>query len=305
MAAAARADTAPAAPGLMASPSPEPADRSAPQEPPPLLRLKPGTDGATPSPNGVAAQNLLRLAGLLGYAADDNAAPGSTARGSVADKPARYARLARATCAAFAAEMLEHPFLFVGLLDAVVALELGVRVAVAVGPASSRAALIRRARQAAGPAAPATAAAVVAVVGDDDDDGGDGSAGGVRGRRTAATADERGRGRWLLQHNARLQQWLQARQSGNRQPERATGRAAGDLNLTGPATGARSRAAPGGVAAQADGDGHASAAGTLGTDLGGGPGPTRSGQGGPRSRLHARGLVLLWADGAGEPEVVG
>ncbi|KMU86216.1 DUF255 domain-containing protein [Coccidioides immitis H538.4] len=78
----------------------------------PLFRLKTGTDAATPSTNGVIAQNLLRLASLL---EDDS-----------------YKALARHTCSAFAAEMLQHPFLFVGLLDVVVGLEVGVKSVIGV-----------------------------------------------------------------------------------------------------------------------------------------------------------------------------
>ncbi|TPX24213.1 hypothetical protein DIZ76_013556 [Coccidioides immitis] len=80
--------------------------------PGPLFRLKTGTDAATPSTNGVIAQNLLRLASLL---EDDS-----------------YKALARHTCSAFAAEMLQHPFLFVGLLDVVVGLEVGVKSVIGV-----------------------------------------------------------------------------------------------------------------------------------------------------------------------------
>ncbi|KAL1969332.1 hypothetical protein VTN77DRAFT_9524 [Rasamsonia byssochlamydoides] len=75
--------------------------------PGPLLRLKGGTDSATPSVNGVIARNLLRLSALL---EDD-----------------KYRTLARQTCNAFSVEILQHPFLFVGLLDAVVGLEIGIR----------------------------------------------------------------------------------------------------------------------------------------------------------------------------------
>jgi uncharacterized protein YyaL (SSP411 family) len=75
--------------------------------PGPLLRLKGGTESATPSVNGVIARNLLWLYSLL------------------EDK--EYLKLARQTCNAFAVEIIQHPFLFVGLLDAVVGLEIGVR----------------------------------------------------------------------------------------------------------------------------------------------------------------------------------
>lgn len=75
--------------------------------PGPLFRLKTGTDAATPSTNGVIAQSLLRLASLL---EDDS-----------------YKLLAKQTCSAFAAEILQHPFLYVGLLDVIVGLEVGVK----------------------------------------------------------------------------------------------------------------------------------------------------------------------------------
>ncbi|OAX80383.1 hypothetical protein ACJ72_05283 [Emergomyces africanus] len=61
--------------------------------PAPLFRLKTGTDAATPSPNG---------------------------------------RLARETVNTFAVEIMQHPFLFVGLLDVVVGLEVGVKGVVGV-----------------------------------------------------------------------------------------------------------------------------------------------------------------------------
>lgn len=75
--------------------------------PGPLLRLKTGTESATPSVNGVIARNLLRLANLL---EDDD-----------------YRLLCRQTCHSFAVEILQHPFLFVGLLDAIAGLEAGSR----------------------------------------------------------------------------------------------------------------------------------------------------------------------------------
>ncbi|PGG95417.1 hypothetical protein GX51_08254 [Blastomyces parvus] len=81
-------------------------------QPAPLFRLKTGTDASTPSPNGVIAQNLLRLSTLL----DDDT----------------YKRLARETVSAFAVEIMQHPFLFVGLLDVIVGLEVGVRGIVGV-----------------------------------------------------------------------------------------------------------------------------------------------------------------------------
>ncbi|KAL2865363.1 thioredoxin domain-containing protein [Aspergillus lucknowensis] len=78
-----------------------------PGSPGPLLRLKTGTESAVPSVNGVIARNLLRLSSLL---EEDG-----------------YRVLARQTCHSFAVEILQHPFLFVGLLDAIVGLETGTR----------------------------------------------------------------------------------------------------------------------------------------------------------------------------------
>lgn len=78
-----------------------------PGVPGPLLRLKTGTESATPSVNGVISRNLLRLAALL---EDDS-----------------YRTLARQTCNSFAVEIMQHPFLFVGMLDVVVGLQIGTR----------------------------------------------------------------------------------------------------------------------------------------------------------------------------------
>ena len=80
---------------------------STPGSPGPLLRLKTGTESSTPSINGIIARNLLRLSALLN---DEG-----------------YRELARHTCNTFSVEILQHPFLFVGLLDAVVGLNLGTR----------------------------------------------------------------------------------------------------------------------------------------------------------------------------------
>ncbi|EEH08277.1 DUF255 domain-containing protein [Histoplasma capsulatum G186AR] len=135
---------------------------------------------STPSPNGVIARNLLRLSTLL---EDDT-----------------YRRLARDTVSAFAVEVMQHPFLFVGLLDAVVGLEVGVKGVVGVigqnddvglgedereaaregdagvenveeglrattgaSPLAAREAVIRRARAEAGSAA-STSTAVVSII---------------------------------------------------------------------------------------------------------------------------------------------
>lgn len=78
-----------------------------PGSPGPLLRLKTGTESSTPSVNGAIARNLLRLSAQLN---DEG-----------------YRTLARHTCHTFSVEIIQHPFLFVGLLDAVVGLNLGTR----------------------------------------------------------------------------------------------------------------------------------------------------------------------------------
>lgn len=80
--------------------------------PGPLLRLKTGTESATPSVNGVIARNLLRLAALV---EDDG-----------------YRTLARETCNSFSVEIMQHPFLFVGMLDVIVGLQIGTRTVTGV-----------------------------------------------------------------------------------------------------------------------------------------------------------------------------
>ncbi|KAK2750348.1 hypothetical protein FQN57_003828 [Myotisia sp. PD_48] len=77
-----------------------------------LLRLKTGTDSAMPSTNGVIAQNLLRLSALL----EDQS----------------YKTLAKQTCNAFAVELMQHPFLYVALLDVIVGLDVGVKSVIGV-----------------------------------------------------------------------------------------------------------------------------------------------------------------------------
>lgn len=97
-----------------------------------------------PSVNGAIARNLIRLSALL---EDD-----------------KYKTLARQTCNTFSVEMLQHPFLFVNLLDAIVGLEMGIRNVTGVAAATSgKDAVIRRTRAEAGLAA-STSTATVAVV---------------------------------------------------------------------------------------------------------------------------------------------
>lgn len=117
-----------------------------------LFRLKTGTDSATPSTNGVIAQNLLRLSSLL----EDES----------------YKLKARQTCHAFAVEIMQHPFLFVGMLDVIVGLEIGTKSvtgvlgrAAATGDDSAKAEsdLIHKIRAEAGRTA-STSAAVLSMV---------------------------------------------------------------------------------------------------------------------------------------------
>ncbi|OOQ82682.1 DUF255 domain protein [Penicillium brasilianum] len=83
-----------------------------PGMPGPLFRLKTGTESATPSVNAIIARNLLRLAALV---EEDS-----------------YRTLARQTCNSFAVEIMQHPFLFVGLLDVIVGLQIGTRTVTGV-----------------------------------------------------------------------------------------------------------------------------------------------------------------------------
>lgn len=70
-----------------------------------ILRLKDGMDTSVPSTNAISVSNLFRIADLL---SDD-----------------KLAVNARQTINAFEAEMLQHPWLFPGLLAGVVTARLG------------------------------------------------------------------------------------------------------------------------------------------------------------------------------------
>lgn len=83
-----------------------------------ILRLKPGTDNTTPSPNGMVATNLLYLAS---YA---RTAPQLSSDLALGD---RLEKQAKAVIDAFAVETLQHPFLYVTLLGGVVMESLGVQ----------------------------------------------------------------------------------------------------------------------------------------------------------------------------------
>ncbi|KAF2672499.1 hypothetical protein BT63DRAFT_197579 [Microthyrium microscopicum] len=78
-----------------------------------ILRLKDGMDNAEPSTNGVSAQNLNRLGAML----EDEA----------------YIKQAKRTVHAFDAEILQHPFLFVSMLESVVAEFRGMKTIVITG----------------------------------------------------------------------------------------------------------------------------------------------------------------------------
>jgi len=78
-----------------------------------IMRLKDGMDNAEPGTNGVSARNLDRLGALL---EDDE-----------------YTKKARETASAFEAEIMQHPFLFPSMMDAVVAGKLGMRHVVVTG----------------------------------------------------------------------------------------------------------------------------------------------------------------------------
>jgi uncharacterized protein YyaL (SSP411 family) len=74
-----------------------------------IVRLKPGTDTALPSPNGTIAMNSLYLSSYLN------------------DTEGRHIKAARQTMGAFAVEVIQHPFLFVTMVGAVVLECVGVK----------------------------------------------------------------------------------------------------------------------------------------------------------------------------------
>ena len=83
-----------------------------------ILRLKDGMDNAEPSTNGVAASNLYRLSSLL----NDPEFNGL-----------RYSGYAKGTLEAFSAEIIQHPYLFAGMLESVITSNLGMRSVVVSG----------------------------------------------------------------------------------------------------------------------------------------------------------------------------
>ena len=74
-----------------------------------IFRLKPGTDASLPSPNGVVANNLMYLSSY------------------VPEKQQEYIGKARKVLDAFAVEVIQHPWLYVGMLSAVVMEQVGVK----------------------------------------------------------------------------------------------------------------------------------------------------------------------------------
>ncbi|KAI9813975.1 MAG: hypothetical protein M1827_003439 [Pycnora praestabilis] len=92
-----------------------------------ILRLKDGMDSAEPSTNGVSAQNLYRLGSLF------------------EDKD--YTKLARKTCEAFEAEIIQHPFLFSSMLPSLVAGSLGMKSIIVLGQGEEVQAALRRLRR--------------------------------------------------------------------------------------------------------------------------------------------------------------
>ena len=92
-----------------------------------IMRLKDGMDNAEPGTNGVSAQNLDRLGALL----EDES----------------YTKKARDTASAFEAEIMQHPFLFPSMMDAVVAGKLGVSHTVITGEGDRVEEWLRRYRE--------------------------------------------------------------------------------------------------------------------------------------------------------------
>jgi len=74
-----------------------------------IMRLKPGTDNALPSPNGIICQNLLYLSSYR------------------LDQQEEYITKARKVLNAFAVEIIQHPFFYVSLLAGLVIEQVGVK----------------------------------------------------------------------------------------------------------------------------------------------------------------------------------
>ncbi|KAL1601642.1 hypothetical protein SLS60_006557 [Paraconiothyrium brasiliense] len=92
-----------------------------------IMRLKDGMDNAEPGTNGVSARNLDRLGALL--------------------EDERYVQRARETTSAFEAEIMQHPFLFPGMMDSVVVSKFGMKHAVITGEGEKADEWLRRYRE--------------------------------------------------------------------------------------------------------------------------------------------------------------
>ncbi len=92
-----------------------------------IMRLKDGMDNAEPGTNGVSARNLDRLSALL--------------------EDAEYGKRARETASAFEAEIMQHPFLFPSMMDAVVVGKLGIQHTVITGEGAKVDEWMRRYRE--------------------------------------------------------------------------------------------------------------------------------------------------------------
>ena len=114
--------------GYFQCPRPSSNSSTSPQQ---IIRLKPGTDNALPSPNGIIATNLLYLAAYLQSQSPSSELPTTT-----------YIPQARATLDAFAVEALQHPFLYVTLLGSLVMEQEGVKAILA--PMTTKASDLRR-----------------------------------------------------------------------------------------------------------------------------------------------------------------
>ena len=92
-----------------------------------IMRLKDGMDNAEPGTNSISARNLDRLSALL--------------------EDQEYGKRARETASAFEAEIMQHPFLFPSMMDAVVVGKLGIRHSVITGQGAKVEEWLQRYRQ--------------------------------------------------------------------------------------------------------------------------------------------------------------
>lgn len=109
---------------------PRPTTSSPPEQ---IIRLKPGTDNALPSPNGIICTNLLYLSSYI---------QSQSPTQSLESPTASYVPTARAILNAFAVEILQHPFLYVTLLGALVMEQVGLKTIIA--PMTTKDSQLRR-----------------------------------------------------------------------------------------------------------------------------------------------------------------